>query len=92
MNAMFSEEWGGMSWTTNGYISVLLVWETGAGRSFKWSASCLKQIDYRNDIAFNDLHKLFGMVCALSEFQQALPGQFVTERPLRQVLDRRPYI
>jgi hypothetical protein len=32
------------------------------------------------------------MVCALSEFQLALPGKFVTERPLRQVLDRRPYI
>ncbi len=52
----------------------------------------LKQIDYNSDPAFNDLHKLFGMICALSEFQLALPGQFITERPLRQVLDRRPYI
>lgn len=52
----------------------------------------LKQIDYKNDPAFNDLHTLFGMICALSEFQQALPGFVVTERPLRQVLDRRPYI
>jgi predicted dehydrogenase len=52
----------------------------------------LKQIDYSHDTAFNDLHKLFGMVCALSEFQLALPGQLVTKRPLRQVLDRRPYI
>jgi hypothetical protein len=52
----------------------------------------LKEIDYDNDTAFNDLHKLFGMICSLSEFQQALPGQFITERPLRQVLDRRPYI
>ena len=52
----------------------------------------LKQLDYSSDTAFNDLHKLFGMICALSEFQLALPGQFITERPLRQVLDRRPYI
>ena len=52
----------------------------------------LKQIDYSNDTAFNDLHKLFGMVCAISEFQLALPGHFITDRPLRQVLDRRPYI
>jgi len=52
----------------------------------------LSRLDYGSDTAFNDLHKLFGMVCALSEFQLALPGQFITERPLRQVLDRRPYI
>ncbi len=52
----------------------------------------LQQIDYANHAAFNDLHKLFGMICALSEFQQALPGRIITERPLRQVLDRRPYI
>ncbi|MHC4325299.1 MAG: hypothetical protein ACYSUX_13630 [Planctomycetota bacterium] len=52
----------------------------------------LKQLDYSRDASFNDLHKLFGMICALAEFQQALPGQFITKRPLRQVLDRRPYI
>jgi hypothetical protein len=52
----------------------------------------LQQLDYANHEAFNDLHKLFGMVCALSEFQQALPGQLLSDRPLRQVLDRRPYI
>jgi len=52
----------------------------------------LKHLDYSSDASFNDLHKLFGMICALSEFQLALPGKFITERPLRQVLDRRPYI
>ena len=52
----------------------------------------LQQLDTHNDAAFNDLHKLFGMICALSELQLALPGQVITERPLRQVLDRRPYI
>lgn len=52
----------------------------------------LNQLDYNSHEAFNDLHKLFGMICALSEFQQALPGHIISERPLRQVLDRRPYI
>jgi hypothetical protein len=52
----------------------------------------LDQLDYSSDPSFNDLHKLFGMICALSEFQLALPGQIITRRPLHQVLDRRPYI
>ncbi|MHC4506388.1 MAG: hypothetical protein ACYTFI_24090 [Planctomycetota bacterium] len=52
----------------------------------------LNRLDYGTDPSFNDLHKLFGMICALSEFQQALPGRIVTQRPLSQVLDRRPYI
>ena len=39
-----------------------------------------------------DLHLLFGMVCCLAELQQALPGTFRTQRPLRLVLDRRPFI
>jgi hypothetical protein len=52
----------------------------------------LEQLNYAGDPSFNDLHKLFGMICALSEFQQALGDQIVTDRPLLQVLDRRPYI
>jgi len=52
----------------------------------------LEQLDYAGDPSFNDLHKLFGMICALSEFQQALGDEIITERPLLQVLDRRPYI
>ncbi len=52
----------------------------------------LDRLDYAGDPSFNDLHKLFGMICALSEFQLALPGLIITERPLKQVLDRRPYI
>ena len=41
---------------------------------------------------FNDLHMLFGSVCALAELQLALPGIIVTEKPLKLVLDRRPFI
>lgn len=41
---------------------------------------------------FNDLHMLFGAVCALAELQQALPGEIETSVPLKLVLDRRPFI
>jgi len=41
---------------------------------------------------FDDLHTLFGAVCALAELQAALPGYLRSERPLRLVLDRRPFI
>jgi hypothetical protein len=41
---------------------------------------------------FDDLHKLFGAMCCLAELQQAVPGLIKTERPLRLVLDRRPFI
>ena len=49
-------------------------------------------IDYQNDKYFNDLHSLFGAVCALAELQAALPGKMITSKPLRLVLDRRPFI
>lgn len=52
----------------------------------------LSSIDYKSDDGFNDLHMLFGTVCALAELQQALPGVIVTEKPLKLVLDRRPFI
>ena len=35
---------------------------------------------------------LFGYLCAFAELQQALPGSCVTDRPLKLVLDRRPFI
>ena len=49
-------------------------------------------IDYENDEYFNDLHMLFGAVCCLAELQSALPGKIITSKPLRLVLDRRPFI
>jgi len=39
-----------------------------------------------------DLHELFGTLCALAELQRAVPGSIRTQRPLRLVLDRRPFI
>ena len=52
----------------------------------------LNGIDHKTHDGFNDLHMLFGTVCALAELQQALPGMFKTEKPLKLVLDRRPFI
>lgn len=44
------------------------------------------------DDGLNDLHALFGALCALTELQQAVPGLVRTDRPLKLVLDRRPFI
>lgn len=54
----------------------------------------LNKIDWEKDdhLGARDLHLLFGTVCCLAELQQALPGVIHSETPLRQVLDRRPFI
>lgn len=54
--------------------------------------SYMETLDPDKDNGMNDLHALFGAVCALAEWQRALPGEFITTRPLRLVLDRRPFI
>lgn len=52
----------------------------------------LQSIDYKTDDDWNDLHLLFGCTCALAELQLALPGEIITDYPLKLVLDRRPFI
>ena len=52
----------------------------------------LMRLDHEKDESFNDLHLLFGACCTLAELQSALPGKIITEKPLRLVLDRRPFI
>ncbi len=52
----------------------------------------LNEVDETTHDGFNDLHSLFGTVCALAELQQALPGHLISEKPLKLVLDRRPFI
>jgi hypothetical protein len=49
-------------------------------------------LDFETDDAFNDLHLLFGCACCLAELQQFMPGIVITEKPLKLVLDRRPFI
>lgn len=52
----------------------------------------LYSIDSKTDDAFNDLHMLFGSLCAVAELAQAVPGEIKSRKPLRLVLDRRPFI
>ena len=52
----------------------------------------LLSIDHKTHDGFNDLHMLFGAACALAELQSALPGVIITEKPMKLVLDRRPFI
>ncbi len=70
---------------------------------FDEARECLREfaeehLDYLNSLdpmtheQINDLHALFGTVCVLAELQRALPGEIITERPLKLVLDRRPFI
>ena len=52
----------------------------------------LESLDFETHDGINDLHCLFGAVCCIAEIQTALPGEFVSTKPLRLVLDRRPFI
>ena len=52
----------------------------------------LMSLDETTHEGFNDLHMLFGTMCALAELQSAFPGRFLTDKPLKLVLDRRPFI
>ncbi|MBQ8525617.1 MAG: hypothetical protein IJ460_02695 [Clostridia bacterium] len=52
----------------------------------------INSIDAMTDDGFNDLHGLFGTSCCLAELQQALPGMIRSSKPLKLVLDRRPFI
>ncbi len=55
-------------------------------------ATYVSSLDPANDVDLDDLHRLFGVVCALAELQRAAPASLRTHRPLRLVLDRRPFI
>jgi hypothetical protein len=52
----------------------------------------LLSLDPATHDGLNDLHSLFGALCALAELQQSLPGLIRTTHPLKLVLDRRPFI
>ena len=49
-------------------------------------------LDWEQNDSVNDLHMLFGGVCCLAELQNALRGKLISEKPMRLVLDRRPFI
>lgn len=45
-----------------------------------------------NIAVFDDLHLLFGVLCCVAELQQFLPGYIYSGKPLKLVLERRPFI
>ena len=51
-----------------------------------------ESLDFETHERANDLHMLFGATCALAEIQAALPGEVITDKPLKLVLNRRPFI
>ena len=52
----------------------------------------LLKLDCRTSETLNDLNTLFAVVCALAVLQEALPGYLRTSRPLKLVLDKRPFL
>jgi len=55
-------------------------------------ARFLLGLDPETDPDLDDLHRLFGAMCALAVLQQAAPGVLASDPPLHLVLDRRPFI
>lgn len=64
-----------------------LLWDL-AQRFLPW----LDSLDEKTHEGLNDLHMLFGAMCAVAELQIALPGKIESSVPLKIVLDRRPFI
>ncbi len=54
--------------------------------------SQLLTVDWEKSEQLNDLNTLFAVVCALAVLQDALPGYLKTSKPLRLVLDKRPFL
>lgn len=52
----------------------------------------LEVMDPETSDRLNDLNTLFAIVCALAVLQEALPGYIRTSRPLKLVLDVRPFL
>lgn len=52
----------------------------------------LESLDFKTHDTLNDLHCLFAVLSCLAELQAALPGYLESSKPLRLVLDRRPFI
>ena len=70
------------------YAEVTAALDAFAGRYVAWLQERVRSVP----TPFADLHGLFGCLCALAELQSALPGRLRSPRPIRLVLDRRPFI
>lgn len=74
--------------TSHRFEEIKMVLYRFAEQYIEW----LNNVNWEKDDGANDLHLLFGTLCCLTELQLALPGLIHSDIPLRQVLDRRPFI
>ncbi len=74
--------------TTHRFDEVKTLLADFAGGFLRW----LDEQDADTHDELNDLHMLFGAMCAVAELQIALPGMIESDYPMKNVLDRRPFI
>lgn len=96
----FSKEVG---WADIDFTYLLARVQRRAGTRFEETQDILKNIadglitqlqsmDWQTSETLNDLNTLFAILCALAVLQDALPGYIRTSKPLRLVLDKRPFL
>lgn len=96
----FAKEAG---WPDIDFSYLLVHAQRRAGTRFQETQDILKEIAdgligqlFRMDVetseALNNLNTLFAFICALAVLQDALPGYIRTSKPLKLVLDKRPFL
>ena len=92
-----------VGWADIDFTYLLARVQRRAGTRFEETQKILKEIadglitqllamNPEESETLNDLNTLFAIVCALAVLQDALPGYIRTSKPLRLVLDRRPFL
>ena len=90
-------------WADIDFVYLLARVQRRAGLRFEETQQILREIadglihqllamDPETSETLNDLNTLFAIVCALAVLQDALPGYIRTSRPLKLVLDVRPFL
>lgn len=92
-----------VGWPDIDFTYLLARVQRRAGTRFEETQEILKEIadglitqllamDTKKSETLNDLNTLFAIVCALAVLQDALPGYIRTSKPLKLVLDKRPFL
>lgn len=93
----------GLSWNEIDFLYTLRSLQKRTSHRAEESRALVRQIAARlvasvqaldpvSDPGMNDLHTLFAGLCSLAVAQEAVPGLIRTAKPLRLVLDRRPFL
>ncbi len=92
-----------VGWPDIDFTYMLARVQRRAGIKYEETQTILKEIadglitqllamDAEQSETLNDLNTLFAIVCALAVLQDALPGYIRTSKPLKLVLDKRPFL